>query len=631
MRNYGFFKVAAAVPLTEVANPVYNAKEIENLLKRAAKLGVGLVVFPELSLSSYSCSDLFFLADLEKTVLNELKRLAKLTGNLKIAAFIGLPLLIENKLFNCCALLADGKIKGIMPKNNIPNYGEYYELRWFCPGGDLTVSSVNLFGENVPIGQNLIFKINDAYVSAEICEDLWSSDSSARSLCKQGATVICNLSASSAVISKKTRRLTLIKSSSFLNKCAYIFSSAGISESTTDTLYSGHCIIAENGNILKQKTQTEFKSGLIVSDIDLERLISDRKRINTFKPQSGAKIIEVSSVACKTMPSRKFSKTPFIPQTEPQRDKRIDEITKITSLSLAKRLKHTQVKHPVIGVSGGLDSTLALMTAADAMDVLNLPRNDIIAVTMPGFGTSDETYKNSQLLMRALGVGRMEIDIKKACEVHFNDIRHDKNIKNTVYENAQVRERTQILLDIANKENGLLVGTGDLSELALGFCTYAGDHISMYAVNSSIPKTLVRQIVKYKADSLGGELKNILYNILKTPVSPELLPPGKDGEITQQTERLLGDYILHDFFLYYFIRFGFSIDKIRFLAKTTFKNDYSQSEIDKTLKVFVKRFFSQQFKRSCMPDGPKIGSVTLSPRSDWKMPSDASPYIFSEN
>lgn len=626
MHSYGFFRVAASVPLVQVGDAEYNTDQMLTAMKSAAEQGSSLIVFPELSVCAYTCADLLLNNTLLQSVQTQLQRLAEATQSCGIAAFVGAPIAVNDTLYNCAVFLADGKIKGIVPKTFLPNYSEFYELRWFASADTLNQTTVRIGGDEVPIGTDLLFLMGDAKIAAEICEDLWTNHPPAASAASAGANIICNLSASNAVIGKKAYRSTLVKARSFASHCAYMFCSAGVSESSTDTLYSGHCLIAENGTVLAQQQQTEFQPQTLFADVDLERIAADRRRVNTFLPQSKFQAVAVDCPVRNFKLRRSFSPTPFIPSSN--QDERMQEIFSIQALSLAKRLLHTGLSHPVVGVSGGLDSTLALLVCVRAVELIGRSAKDIIGVTMPGFGTTNQTHHNAKALMAALGVTIREIDITAACRQHFSDIAHDESQHDVTYENTQARERTQILLDIANQCGGLVVGTGDLSELALGWATYAGDHISMYAVNSGVPKTLVKHIVQWEAQQLEEHAKTILLDILETPISPELLPPDHNGQITQKTEKVVGDYLLHDFFLYYFIRFGFSIKKIRFLAKRAFEGTYSEQQIDKCLRIFVRRFFSQQFKRSCLPDGPKVGSVTLSPRSDWKMPSDCSPAIW---
>lgn len=623
MKNYGFFRAAVGSIIGEIGNPRYNRIQMENMIRQAASENVSLLVFPELSITSYSCGDLFFNQALIKSALEETIQLSKITKELQIAVIVGLPLDIEGKLYNCAAFLADGEIKGFIPKSNIPNYSEFYEARWFNKGNSLPTNTVFVQQLSVPVDPSLIFSIDGVKIGVEICEDLWTSESPSIELAKQGAIVLCNLSASNTVVGKSEYRLMLVQQSSATSHCAYLFSSAGLGESSTDTLYNGHCIICENGSLLTQGQQEDFSPLLLTADVDIERLLADRRRINTFTLTHPKQVISCSMKPKEFSLNRQINKTPFVPSQRKNRDKRMQEIYQIQSLSLAKRLRHTGLKKMIIGISGGLDSTLALLVAVKTADILRIDRKNIYGITMPGFGTTKRTKSNAEKLMEALGVTAKEISIYHSCKQHFLDIGQDENTLDVVFENAQARERTQILLDLANKLQGIVVGTGDLSELALGFTTFAGDHISMYGVNVGVPKTLVRYLVSWTAEQYDQTIKQVLDDILDTPVSPELLPPDSEGRIQQKTEDLVGDYVLHDFFLYYFLRFGFGADKIRYLAQTAFKGDFSNQRIRECLTIFFKRFFSQQFKRSCLPDGPKIGSVALSPRADWRMPSDA--------
>lgn len=630
MEQYGMIRVAAATPLNRVGDTRYNAEQTVSLIRRAHARGASLILFPELSVTAYSCGDLLLSSTLLRGTEQAVQHILDETRELDITAIIGLPVSDGARLYNCAAVLSKGSICGIVPKQNLPNYGEFYEARWFSPASSLQTDTVTLCGQQVSIGCELLFTLGDAKIGVEICEDLWVNSPPSERLAEAGANLICNLSASNAVIGKRSYRSMLVRQRSFCSHCAYLLASAGITESTTDTLYSGHSLIAENGSILAEAMQDNFEEQLLFADIDLERLSSDRRKMTTFPTGGWAQEIELPHGVQAFSLERRLSKTPFLPSSSARKDERMEEIYNIQSLSLAKRLRHTGLKHPVIGISGGLDSTLALLVTVRAMDKLGLDRSNVIGITLPGFGTSGRTLTNSQRLMAALGITSRQIDITEACLKHFEDIGHDPNVQDVTYENVQARERTQILLDIANKNGGLVVGTGDLSELALGWATYAGDHISMYGVNAGVPKTLVRHVVAWTGRTYGGEIEEILNDILDTPVSPELLPT-KDGEIAQKTEEIIGDYILHDFFLYYFIRFGFTFDKILFLACHAFGEDYTKEQIKTCLTTFVRRFFSQQFKRSCLPDGPKIGSVTLSPRADWRMPSDCSAALWLED
>ncbi|MDR0405290.1 MAG: NAD(+) synthase [Clostridiales bacterium] len=627
--DLGFVRVAAAVPLCAAADTRFNGGEIVRLIRESYDNGAGAVVFPELSVTGYSCGDLFFSKTLLDGAYESLGNIAEQTSALDLVSIVGLPVYDGAHLLNCAAVLHKGKLLGVVPKTYIPNYGEFYEGRWFFSGKDAIRNEVTLLGQTVPLRSDLIFDCGRLKIAVEICEDMWASVPPSAFHALHGANVIFNLSATNAVIGKSAYRKMLVKQRSFTSHCGYVFVSAGIGESTTDTLYSGHALIAENGAVLTDEKQSEFESKLFYSEIDLDRLEADRKKHTTFTaalPNAAPYQIVKTDLTAKSPAtlSRSVSRFPFVPRAAADKDARMREIYDILALSLAKRLRHTEIKSPVIGVSGGLDSTLALLVSVRAVDILRLPREGVIGVTMPGFGTTDRTLENAKRLMSRLGVTSREIDIKNACIQHFKDIGHDVNVTDVTFENAQARERTQILMDIANQEGGLVIGTGDLSELALGWATYAGDHISMYAVNSGVPKTLVRHLAAWIGDTvLEGDAREVIRDILDTPVSPELLPADAEGKIAQKTEEILGDYALHDFFLYYFIRCGFTPRKILFLAKTAFDGVYEEAYIKNCLKTFFTRFFNHQFKRSCMPDGPKIGSITLSPRADWRMPSDA--------
>ncbi|MBE7048625.1 MAG: NAD(+) synthase [Ruminococcaceae bacterium] len=627
MNQYGFIKIATAVPQVQVANTEFNAKECLALVKEAESQGADIILFPELSLTAYSCADLF----LQKTLLEgseqALSTLLTETKNFNLVIIIGLPVSTDLHLFNAAAVLQKGKICGIVPKSCIANYSEFSEGRWFQPASASTSSNITLCGTSVPFGQ-MIFTNNQTAFSVEICEDLWASDAPSSSLTLQGAEIMLNLSATNAVIGKRNYRRMLVQNRSFVSHCAYVFTSSGPGESTTDTVYAGHTVVAENGIVLLDEQEMKFESALYYTDIDIERLQADRKRMNTYMSQSPAKNVPTVSIepfSVSDMPvNRKISPQPFVPKDKEERNQRFAEIYQTLSIALAKRLMHAHAKTAVIGISGGLDSTLALLITSRAMEILERPSTDIIAVTMPGFGTTGRTLQNAKKLMNLLGTTTREISIREACIQHFKDIGHDPNNTDVTYENTQARERTQILMDIANQSGGLVIGTGDLSELALGWATYAGDHISMYGVNAGVPKTLIRHLVDWIGYTLNNsQIQSVLADVLETPVSPELLPMDDTGSIAQKTEEILGEYILHDFFLYYFLRYGFTKEKILYLATLAFGNMYDKEEINRVLNLFMRRFFQNQFKRSCLPDGPKIGSVSLSPRSDFQMPSDA--------
>lgn len=631
--NEGFIRVSAATPNIKIANCSYNVMQIKNCIKDAVSSDVSLIVFPELCLTGYTCADLFFQQQLLNDALNSLIDIKHFSKNQNIAIIVGLPIKVLNGLYNVSAFILDGTIYGLVPKSFLPTYNEYYEHRWFASSRELIDQDIIIDNEIVPIGTDLIFSHSetDAFkVGIEICEDLWTPLPPSTLLALNGATVIANTSASNELVSKIDYRKQLISSQSAKTISAYIYSSAGFGESTTDVVYGGHCLIYENGSLLAENKRFQLESNMTITEIDCEKLQSDRVKMTTFRDSvhhvKNAVYREISfdmQLPVITI-SRRIDPHPFVPQNKEQRDVRCEEIFSIQTSALAKRISHIGCDTVVIGVSGGLDSTLALLVCAKTFELLNKDSKNIIAVTMPGFGTTDRTYNNAVSLIKKLGATLKEISIKDVCIQHFKDIDHNINVHNTTYENGQARERTQILMDLSNKENGIVIGTGDLSELALGWATYNGDHMSMYGVNVSIPKTLVRYLVDWVAKTaMDKETGEILNDILLTPVSPELLPPDAEGKIQQKTEEVVGPYELHDFFLFNMLRYGFNPRKILLLAENAFKETYSKEVILKWLKTFYKRFFSQQFKRSCMPDGPKVGSICLSPRGDLRMPSDA--------
>ena len=627
-----FIKVGAACPKTKVADITYNIENICHCIDDAKTKNIKFLVFPELCITSYSCGDLFLNSSLINSSIEGLESIVKNSINKDILLAIGAPLLHNNVLYNCAYLIFEGKILGIVPKSYIPNYSEFYEKRWFTQGVNIIDQKVDLpFQEDIPFGTNLIFKSGDYKFGVEICEDLWVTIPPSSYLSLAGANIIGNLSASNELVSKKDYRKSLISNQSARCMSSYIYSSAGVHESTTDLLFSGHLIIAENGSILEENSRFQRDNEVISSFIDIFKLNSERLKNLSFRDSSSFlphsfKFINFNfnDISFNHF-TRYIDKHPFVPSNIHERDERCKEIFNIQSSALAKRLEHVGLKKAVIGISGGLDSTLALLVIAKTFKLLGIDNKNIITITMPGFGTTDRTYNNALTLCKELNCDLREINIVEASLQHFKDIGHDKDIHDVTYENVQARERTQILMDLANKEGGLLIGTGDLSELALGWCTYNGDHMSMYSVNPSIPKTLVRYLVKYVAENESNkEVSETLLDILDTPVSPELLPKDSEGNITQKTEDIVGPYELHDFFLYHFIKHGSSKERILFLAQNAFKNDYSKEEIEKWLDKFIYRFFTQQFKRSALPDGPKVGTISLSPRGDWRMPSDAS-------
>ena len=625
----GFIKVAAATPKIKVADPAYNTEEILKIIDETEKNGASILVFSELTISGYTCGDLFLQQPLLTECKNQLLRIVKATENKSMLVVVGCPIVIKQKLYNCAVVISDGSILGIVPKTHLPNYSEFYELRHFTSGEGLEEDL--WFGEEfgyVNVAVNQLFKckeIPELVVACEICEDLWVPLPPSTYHAMAGATVICNPSASVETTTKESYRRSLVSNQSARLLAAYIYADAGEGESTQDVVYSGHHLICENGSVLAEAKR--FTNEIIYADIDVQKLAAERRKMTSFPGGQTDDYFEqeFSLEVKENKITRTFPKAPFVPDNQDERDKRCDEILSLQSMGLKKRLEHTNCKHAVVGISGGLDSTLAVLVTARAFDLLDIPRENLICVTMPCFGTTDRTYQNAVSLIKELGATLKEVRIEKAVRQHFADIGHDENNHDVTYENSQARERTQILMDMANQYNGMVIGTGDMSELALGWATYNGDHMSMYAVNCSVPKTLVRYLVLYYAETTENKkLSEVLMDVLDTPVSPELLPPV-DGVISQKTEDLVGPYELHDFFLYYMLRFGFPKAKLYRMAKLTFDGVYDDETIKKWLDKFYWRFFSQQFKRSCLPDGPKVGSVAVSPRGDLRMPSHASP------
>ncbi len=622
----GFVKVAALTPTVRVADTTYNKKKICELIDDAAGAGAGIMVFPELCITGYTCGDLFAQEVLLSEAREALAEIAAHTANVDGIVFVGLPFAYRSKLYNVAAALSGGSILGFVPKTHIPNYNEFYERRYFAEGMRDAVS-VRLDDDHaVPMGTDLLFccpQMPDLVIGAEICEDLWAPDPPSIRHAKAGATVIVNLSASDETTGKDVYRRDLVAGQSARLICGYIYASAGDGESTQDVVYSGHNLIAENGIVLAESER--FVNECIYTEIDVQRISEERRRMSTYgTAQKEYTAVDFTLQTKETELTRFVDPAPFVPGKMDDRKKRCEEIFMIQAMGLKKRLEHTNVDTAVIGISGGLDSTLALLVAAKAFDLLGKDRTGIIAVTMPGFGTTDRTYSNAVTLIESIGAALREVPIADAVRVHFQDIGQDESDYGVTFENGQARERTQILMDLANLTGGIVIGTGDMSELALGWATYNGDHMSMYGVNVSVPKTLVRHLVRYYADTCEDEkLQNILYDVLDTPVTPELLPP-EDGAISQKTEDIVGPYELHDFFLYYMLRFGCTPRKIYRLAVCAFRDTYSEREIETWLTTFYRRFFSQQFKRSCLPDGPKVGTVAVSPRGDLRMPSDAS-------
>ncbi len=629
--DYGFVRVAAAIPPVSVADCRANVEGIIGLMNEAAARGVQLVVFPELSITAYTCGDLFGHRLLLDEAEHSLQYLLEQTASLPLLSVVGMPVASATRIYNCAVVFSGGKIRGVVPKTYIPNYNEFYEARWFTSGADADFDEITLCGQQVPFGTNLLFHFGRATLGVELCEDLWTPCPPSSYHALQGADIIANLSASDELIGKHDYLLSLLKQQSARCRAAYIYASSGFGESSTDLVFAGNAIVAECGTVVAESERFSFEPQLVVTEVDVERLQGERCVTNTFSSASVAGK-PYHTVDCSDIPvvpvhyTRTVASHPFVPSHPETLDRRCREILDIQISGLAKRLLHTHARTAVIGISGGLDSTLALLVCVQAFDKLSIPRDRIVGVTMPGFGTTDRTYQNAIGLMQALGVTVREIPIREACIQHYKDINHDIAVHDVTYENSQARERTQILMDIANQTNGMVIGTGDLSELALGWATYNGDHMSMYAVSAGIPKTLVKYLVAWVArHRIEDAARAILLDIVDTPISPELIPADEQGNITQKTEDLVGPYELHDFFLYYMLRFGFRPAKIYYLAmRTRFDQPYDAATIKKWLTIFMRRFFNQQFKRSCLPDGPKVGSVAISPRGDWRMPSDAS-------
>jgi NAD+ synthase (glutamine-hydrolysing) len=632
-QNHGFYRVAAAIPQVRVADCRFNTEQIKGLIREAAEKRVEIVCFPELSVTAYTCADLFFQKTLTQEAEKAVERLKKETATLPVTFIVGVPIEHNSKLYNCAVVCREGEIYGIVPKIYLPNYSEFYEKRWFEPYRlDIPTIKINYADSTTAFGANLLFNSDGIKFAVEICEDVWSVIPPSSYHAMAGAQALFNLSASDELIGKQHYVKSLISQQSARCHAAYVYAAAGFGESSTDLVYAGNAYIYENGRLLAESERFQFDEQLIINEIDIELLNAERKKNTTFISRPAVDnyreiIIYNDDEKDKSGYSdlyRTINPTPFIPVTE-NYEESCEEIFSIQVSGLAKRMVHTGVKSLTLGISGGLDSTLALLVCVKTVDKLGLPREMIHGITMPGFGTTNRTYMNAIHLMATLGITSRAISIVAACEQHFRDIRHDPSVHDVTYENVQARERTQILMDMANQTNGLVVGTGDLSELALGWATYNGDHISMYAVNSGIPKTLVRHLVGWVAENQMDDLSRAtLLDILETPVSPELLPVDSRGQMTHFTEDVVGPYELHDFFLFYTLRYGFSPEKIAFLARQAFHNVYDNDVILKWMEVFYRRFFSQQFKRNCMPDGPKVGSVNLSPRGDWRMPSDAS-------
>ena len=628
----GFIKVAALTPKVTVADTQANRKEICRLMNEAEAKGAKILVFPELCITGYTCGDLFYQQVLLREAKKELLAIAKYTQRKDYLAFVGLPLEYNGKLYNVAAAVTQGKVLGLVPKTHIPNYNEFYERRHFAPGMKQPVPVALDEDTVVPMGTRVLFQCRqmpELKIGAEICEDVWAPNPPGVEHALAGATLLVNLSASDETTGKDMYRKSLVTGQSGRLICGYVYCSAGDGESTQDVVYSGHNLIAENGTLLAESRR--FCNESIYTELDMIRLNEERRRMSTFMTSDESYInVEFSLKEEKTELTRFVDPAPFVPGNKADREKRCEEIFMIQAMGLKKRLEHTHAATAVVGISGGLDSTLALLVMVKAFDLIGKDHKDIVAVTMPGFGTTDRTYDNAVSLIKSLGATFREVSIVDSVRVHFKDIGQDEAVHDVTYENGQARERTQILMDIANKSGGMVIGTGDMSELALGWATYNGDHMSMYGVNASVPKTLVRHLVCYYADTCADEtLQKVLYDVLDTPVSPELLPP-EDGKISQKTEDIVGPYELHDFFLYYILRFGCTPKKIYRLANYAFAGTYDTETIQKWLKTFYRRFFSQQFKRSCLPDGPKVGTVAVSPRGDLRMPSDASARVWME-
>ena len=635
--NYGFVKVAAAVPLVQVADCFYNIEKIEGLMRQASEKGVQIIAFPELSVTGYTCLDLFA----QQTLLNgaeaALLQLVSNTADLDILTIVGVPLRTENRLINAAVVFQKGAIRGVVPKTYLPNYKEFQEQRWFTSATELRESTISIGKEEYPMGSHLLFRSGRLTAGIEICEDLWVPVPPSSLLTMEGANIIFNLSASNELIGKHAYLRSLICQQSARCMAGYVYASSGFGESSTDLVFAGNGIIAENGNLLAESPRFTMEEQLVISEIDIETLQNDRQVNTSFMygtsglPKEKAQVVDFQvRIPDGFSLTRPVDPHPFTPSGEALKE-RCEEIFHIQVAGLAKRLVHAHAQTAVVGISGGLDSTLALLVTVMTFDALKMPRGQIIGITMPGFGTTDRTYTNACDLIRSLGVTLKEIPIKEACLQHFRDIDHDPSVHDVTYENSQARERTQLLMDVANQKNGLVIGTGDLSELALGWATYNGDQMSMYGVNGSIPKTLVKYLVEWVANHKVDDASRLtLLDIVDTPISPELIPADENGNIKQKTEDLVGPYELHDFFLYHFLRFGSHPSKIYFLAQKAFAGIYDNATVKKWLYTFCRRFFQQQFKRSCLPDGPKVGSVSLSPRGDWRMPSDAVSRLWLE-
>ena len=627
---FGFYRIATCVPVTRVADPAFNAEQILNLAKQAASEQASVLLFPELAVTSYSCGDLFHHAPLLEAAALAVERICRETAALDPILAVGAPVRYQDRLFNAALLIQRGKILGIVPKTHLPNYREFYEKRYFSSGSGIRNASVDFAGQSaIPFGTDLLFDAGpDLRIGAEICEDMWSTVPPSSLQALGSATLLLNLSASDELVGKADYRRSLVRGLSARCVAVYAYASAGVHESTTDTVCGGHCLVAENGAVLLDSERFQRENAFYLTDVDLARIRAARLSDSPYADSTATtavpefRLVKAEPVPAPEKIQRTFARKPFVPASDEQRKARCREIFAIQTAGLAKRVEHTRAKKLVIGISGGLDSTLALLVCSRTMELLKRPASDIVAITMPGFGTTDRTYRNAVELCRSLGAELREIGIAEACRQHFRDIGHDEKVHDVTYENSQARERTQILMDVANSVGGIVVGTGDLSEIAMGWCTYNGDHISMYAVNCSIPKTLIRYLVAFAAKESPKEVRDLLYDVIDTPVSPELLP-AEEGKIRQKTEEIIGPYEIHDFYLYHFLKYGAEPEKLLFLAARAF-TDVPQEKLKDQLKTFLRRFFTQQFKRSCSADGPKVGTISLSPRGDWRMPSDAS-------
>ena len=636
---FGFYRVATCSPVVKVADAEFNTARILELAEKAAAHSASVVLFPELAVTAYSCGDLFHNETLLNAAEHAVSRIAEKSASLPSVFIVGAPVRRQNRLFNAAVVIQHGRLCGIVPKTNLPNYREFYEKRYFSSGYGIRNATADFAGQTeIPFGTDLIFRSESELVfGIEICEDMWSTVPPSSYLALNGATLILNPSASNELVGKADYRRELVRGQSARCVAAYAYVSAGVSESTMDTVCGGHSIAAENGTVLLDSERFSREDALYITDFDLARIqgarLSDSPFANSaeMNPHTDYRILKLGPAPVPELKEieRKVPRLPFVPSSDAARDERCQEIFAIQSAGLAKRIEHTHAEKAVIGISGGLDSTLALLVCVNTMKLIGRTPEDVLAITMPGFGTTGRTYNNAVNLCRLLGVELREIGIKDACMEHFRSIGHDPEDHSVVYENAQARERTQILMDVANQAGGFVVGTGDLSEIAMGWCTYNADHMSMYAVNCSVPKTLIRYLIAYVGDHSEQAVRDILRDIIDTPVSPELLPAADDGTIRQKTEDIIGPYEIHDFFLYHFMKYGASPEKILFLAERAFGKEYPEEKLKTFLKTFIRRFFSQQFKRSCSTDGPKVGTISLSPRGDWRMPSDASPQAWS--